>query len=676
MSGPVRVFISYTHETDSHRRRVRGLGDRLKSDGLDVRADYFVAGTPGGGWPAWMEEEIESADFIVLICTPTYNERYRQEGAHLEGLGSRWESSLIRDLLYATPPNQLTKFVPVLPRTSSTDDIPAPLRFRVSRYRLSDYESLLRHLTAERFGEENSPNSYVSSSTPESPRFSSSIQQQYARIDQRVEELTLEQFEVISQLHGRPRALISGTPGSGKTLVAVEKALRLSDAGVNTLWLCHNPRLAAWVSRLTEASAVEVKAFEDLVGELAPVEVAPESGWSNYSQPTSEQLDHALDTLLEDSPRYQAVIVDEAQDFADEWWQIVEACLPGGPEGVLYMFFDAQQSLLPGRMNLPPAGWPLTLSRNCRNAGRIYDVMRRLSPGCPLPDEQLQDLGYVEFFRDAKLKRALLSALRWFNSLGVLDSSVAVLGGGVDFQDSILARGPFPYGDSVGWQELVRKEIRKLAQFWSPRLREKGMEPRDVWELRGLSNATQPTRMDIEMVTSTASRIASTLPAKSGEFRRPELHWGALPVFGTGRTNWRLRAQRGKPTHIEVLNAFRCDEWTWSLPNPPAAQFDPERRGGGDSIPVYTLGEIKGLERKAVLLVMQGDAPQFLNHLFVGVSRARAALAVVGDQRAYAALPSQLRINQATEEGDPEGGPSRTRLEWPEWMRRAADPDR
>ncbi len=668
MERPVRVFISYTHETDSHRRRVRQLADRLKDDGVDVRADYFVDGTPAGGWPAWMEDEIKSADFIVLVCTPAYNERYRQQGDHGEGLGSRWETSLIRDLLYATPPHKLGKFVPILPRTSSTEDIPEPLRFRVSRYRLNDYVGLFQHLNAGHRPESDDLSSPIASSATESARFSPSIKQQYAMIDQRVEELTLEQFEVISSLHGRSRALISGTPGSGKTLVAVEKAIRLSHAGVRTMWLCHNPLLAAWVGRLADSSAVEVRTFEDLIGELAPVEADPTVNWSNYSQPTSEQLDRALDTLLEDLPRYQAIIVDEAQDFADEWWQIVEACLPSGEDATLYMFFDAQQSLLPGRMSLPPAGWPLTLSRNCRNAGRVYEVMRRLAPGCPLPDEHLRDLGYVEFFRDAKLKGALLGALRWLDSLGVLDSTAAVLGGGVDFSDSILSRGPFPYGASVGWQELVRKEMRKLVQFWSPRLREKGIEPTEVWSLHGLSDAAEPTPADIELVASAASTIAETLSAKQAKFRRPELSWGALPVLGTGRTNWRLRSHWGKPPQIEVLNAFRCDAWIWSLPSPPAACFSPVREMGAGSIPVYALGEIKGLERQAVLLVMQGDAPQFLNHLFVGVSRARAALAVVGDQRAYAALPSQLRINRA-EDGDGSTVP----VEWPEWMRRARD---
>ena len=48
-------------------------------------------------------------------------------------------------------------------------------------------------------------------------------------------------------LSGLRRVRISGCAGSGETLVAAEKALRLARAGVTTLFLCHNPLLAEHV---------------------------------------------------------------------------------------------------------------------------------------------------------------------------------------------------------------------------------------------------------------------------------------------------------------------------------------------------------------------------------------------------------------------------------------------
>lgn len=64
------------------------------------------------------------------------------------------------------------------------------------------------------------------------------------------------------------RVRISGSAGSGKTLVAAEKAIRLSDAGLLTLFVCHNPLLASHVRMLCTGSGVRVVAFEEWVAEL------------------------------------------------------------------------------------------------------------------------------------------------------------------------------------------------------------------------------------------------------------------------------------------------------------------------------------------------------------------------------------------------------------------------
>ena len=56
-SGPspehVRVFISYTHDSPTHKARVRALADRLLSDGIDAEIDQYQTAPPQG-WPQWM----------------------------------------------------------------------------------------------------------------------------------------------------------------------------------------------------------------------------------------------------------------------------------------------------------------------------------------------------------------------------------------------------------------------------------------------------------------------------------------------------------------------------------------------------------------------------------------------------------------------------------------------
>jgi SEFIR domain len=509
---PPRTFISYTHDGDDHRKRVLHLADRLREDGVDARLDRFVSGTPEGGWPAWMESELAAADFVLVVCTPAYHERYQQDGETRRGLGGRWESSLIRDSLYADS-RELERFIPVLPKLSSRDDIPTPLRHRATHYRLDDYEGILRHLTSQ---PETPPRptgplrvmharDEQDSAPTESPRFSPSITEVYKDLDRIVERLTSEQYDVIARLNGTARALISGSAGSGKTLVAAEKAIRLDHAGIRTLFLCHNPLLAEWVASLVRPSSVDVRAFEDLVRELAAEADDDVRPWSSYSQPTREQLRRAVAALAEHGRPFGAVIVDEGQDFAEEWWRVVEACVPA--DATLYVFFDEQQSLLPNRLHLPAMGWPSTLSRNCRNAGRVYEVMRRLAPIRELPDRHLEGLGEVAFFARPSLRDSVQAALSWLDEIGALPECSAVLGGGVRFEESALAVGGYDVGEPFDWRAAVRQQVTRVSRMWSGSIRTDEVEA--AVGFHDLSDAAVPTASDRAIVEGLANALLS-----------------------------------------------------------------------------------------------------------------------------------------------------------------------
>ncbi len=642
-----KVFISYTHDSPDHKERIGWLADRLRCDEVDVRIDQAVRDTPAEGWPKWMEDEITSADYILLVCTETYGARYRGEGDHADGRGSRWETSLIRDILYNDPAS-ISRFIPLLPRNATAEDIPLPLRHRATHFQIDDYYGLLEHVTdadtmvravwrREPGGEPDSPRERVGGD--EATEFSASISEAYRRIDERVEVLTQEQYGVISRLQGRSRALISGNPGSGKTLVAAQKAILLAEAGVATLFVCHNPLLARWVRELTHDAPVDVYYVEELVQRLVAESSERASTWTEYSQPRSDQIAIALQRLESGPPPYQAVIVDEGQDFADEWWPLIEACTPAGDASILYVFFDDQQSLLPYRMNLPPAGWPLSLSRNCRNAGRIYRVMRRMAPHSPLPDDELKDLGHVRAFHQPRLRDALTEAIAWCAELDALDGLAAVLGGSVSYEESLLARGPFAYGRQVNWRYGVKRELWSLAELMPNQPRGEVVGPVALLlEEFKLSSHDFPTEKDVEAVARVARAIAINHLSLAPEVRRSvSMRWRQAQ-----RGDWRPMM---KSTRVQALNALKDGSWVDHVPITATLSFAPHH-AAGDATPVYSVGEIKGLERQAILLLMQGDAPMFTHQLFVGVSRARAVLAVVADDRMYTALPGRLRVGE------------------------------
>lgn len=69
-----------------------------------------------------------------------------------------------------------------------------------------------------------------------------------ARERQEFIQLTEQQKQVLSAIGGFRRAAIEGTAGSGKTMLAIEKARRLAAEGFRVLFTCYNKALADWVS--------------------------------------------------------------------------------------------------------------------------------------------------------------------------------------------------------------------------------------------------------------------------------------------------------------------------------------------------------------------------------------------------------------------------------------------
>jgi hypothetical protein len=96
---PPKVFISYAHESAEHAARVLALADQLVSHGVDVILDQYDP-VPKEGWPAWMQNSLAEADYVLLICSPAYYRRVMGKEAPGVGLGAQWEGKIIHDSLY------------------------------------------------------------------------------------------------------------------------------------------------------------------------------------------------------------------------------------------------------------------------------------------------------------------------------------------------------------------------------------------------------------------------------------------------------------------------------------------------------------------------------------------------------------------------------------------------
>lgn len=148
-SDAPKVFISYSHDSPEHGDRVLALADRLRADGIDANVDEYVD-NPSKGWHLWMEDEIEAADFVLVIATETYDRRRRGREEQSKGHGVRWEGAIISQALYDNALHNV-RFVPVVFAAADAAHIPFFLK-SVKWYEVGNddgYEALYRRLTGQ-----------------------------------------------------------------------------------------------------------------------------------------------------------------------------------------------------------------------------------------------------------------------------------------------------------------------------------------------------------------------------------------------------------------------------------------------------------------------------------------------------------------------------------------------
>jgi len=145
----IKVFISYTHDSEAHRERVLALSERLRLDGITTILDrYLETGSPPQGWSRWMMAGLDESRYVLCICTETYRKRFLGLEDGETGRGGDWEGGLVTQAIYDARA-RTNKFIPVLFDGDDACRIPAPLRARTYHVLDSDeayntlYDALL-----------------------------------------------------------------------------------------------------------------------------------------------------------------------------------------------------------------------------------------------------------------------------------------------------------------------------------------------------------------------------------------------------------------------------------------------------------------------------------------------------------------------------------------------------
>ncbi len=120
------VFISYSQDSISFADQVLAFSNKLRSEGIDAVLDQYEEAPPEG-WPRWMENNINKADYVIIIGSKGYFDKIYGNVDQGKGRGVKWEGNLIYQKLYMSDTLN-TKYIPVVFDENDLEYIPVPLQ--------------------------------------------------------------------------------------------------------------------------------------------------------------------------------------------------------------------------------------------------------------------------------------------------------------------------------------------------------------------------------------------------------------------------------------------------------------------------------------------------------------------------------------------------------------------
>ena len=121
-AGGPRVFVSYAHDSETHKADVRTLADLLTAAGVQVTLDQH--GTARRDWHEWMTTGIRGSDYVIVIASPEYRKVSEFTASTRERIGSPAEYRLLRTLLAENRDFWLPRILPAVLPGRSIDEIP------------------------------------------------------------------------------------------------------------------------------------------------------------------------------------------------------------------------------------------------------------------------------------------------------------------------------------------------------------------------------------------------------------------------------------------------------------------------------------------------------------------------------------------------------------------------
>ena len=202
--------------------------------------------------------------------------------------------------------------------------------------------------------------------------------------------LTHEQSMLLARMRRDPRMVIRGCAGSGKTMLAVEHGKRLATEGKRVLLVCFNRALRDHLWATTRQKGLTIQNFHALCRQLAreanlevpryPKDEAPQSF---FNEELPDLLVDAIDKL---GDRFDAILVDEAQDLSNDWLAALLCTLRDEENDPVWFFMDDNQRVYQPRLEVSREFRPFDLTVNCRNTQAIHREVMKQYEGDIVPE--------------------------------------------------------------------------------------------------------------------------------------------------------------------------------------------------------------------------------------------------------------------------------------------------